>query len=296
MIAAIIVFFLILGIFFGLGLFAYKFHSSSKYLNGIINFLPFPAAIVNHHMITIGQYQRELDSAEILHEKFYQTDFESGSGQEKYRALSSQVADQLIDDQVIKLLVDKYNVTVTNQEIETEFSKIVTENQNLEAIEKILQDNYGWTSSQFKTKIKEELLRQKLADAVLKQVKARHILLKVPTDSPQQVWDQVFQKAQGVKARILKGEKFEDLAKEFSDDEANKFLGGDLGWFSAGRMVPEFEKAAFSLKIGEVSDPVKTQFGWHLIRVDDKKGFVESSFLDWFAEQKGKMRIWKFVK
>ena len=67
-----------------------------------------------------------------------------------------------------------------------------------------------------------------------------------------------------------KGEKFEDLAKQYSLDGSKEY-GGDLGYFTAPEMVPEFSKAAFALKPGELSAPVKTDFGWHIIRLEDRK-------------------------
>ena len=76
--------------------------------------------------------------------------------------------------------------------------------------------------------------------------------------------------AQDIKARLDKGEKFEDLAKQYSLD-GSKDYGGDLGYFTAGEMVPEFSNAAFALKVGEVSKPVKTEFGWHIIKLEDKR-------------------------
>lgn len=90
------------------------------------------------------------------------------------------------------------------------------------------------------------------------RVRARHIL--VGTE----------QEAKDILARLAKGEKFEDLAKKFSLD-GSKDYGGDLGYFTAPEMVPEFSKAAFALKVGETSQPIKTDFGWHIIRLEDRK-------------------------
>ena len=90
------------------------------------------------------------------------------------------------------------------------------------------------------------------------QVKASHILVKSE------------QEAQDIQAQLKKGANFEELAKKHSVDSAGA-KGGDLGWFGKGSMIPEFEKVAFSLKEGEVSGIVKTQFGYHIIKLTGKR-------------------------
>ncbi|MGQ9495485.1 MAG: peptidyl-prolyl cis-trans isomerase [Thermoanaerobaculaceae bacterium] len=103
------------------------------------------------------------------------------------------------------------------------------------------------------------------------EVKARHILLR-PQGDDEQAWKQALERAQQVAARArLAGADFGALARQFSEDPASRENGGDLGWFSRNRMVKEFEDVAFSLKPGEVSDPVRSQFGYHVILVEEKR-------------------------
>jgi parvulin-like peptidyl-prolyl isomerase len=78
-------------------------------------------------------------------------------------------------------------------------------------------------------------------------------------------------KAEEVLQRVRNGEDFATLAKEFSSDPGSKDKGGDLGWFGSGQMVPEFDKAAFALKAGEVSGVVQSQYGFHIIKVEERK-------------------------
>ena len=78
-------------------------------------------------------------------------------------------------------------------------------------------------------------------------------------------------KAMDILDQLNKGEKFETLAKKYSEDPSSAEKGGDLGYFKKGQMVKPFEETAFSLKPGETSSPVRTQFGFHIIRVEDKK-------------------------
>lgn len=89
-----------------------------------------------------------------------------------------------------------------------------------------------------------------------KRARARHILVNSEAD------------AKAALARIQKGEKFEEVAKQVSLDGSRDY-GGDLGFFTAAEMVPAFSKAVFALKKGQVSQPVKTDFGWHVIKLED---------------------------
>ena len=97
------------------------------------------------------------------------------------------------------------------------------------------------------------------------EVRARHILVKTEED------------ANDIIERLNRGADFAELAKEKSTGPSGA-QGGDLGYFSKGRMLPEFEKVAFETKKGEVSEPVKTKFGWHVIKVEDKRDSKPPSF------------------
>lgn len=91
------------------------------------------------------------------------------------------------------------------------------------------------------------------------EVKARHILVKTEDE------------ARDIKKKIADGADFEELAKEHSLDPGTKDNGGLLGFFSRGQMVPQFEEAAFILEPGNISDPVESRFGWHLIKVEERR-------------------------
>ena len=102
------------------------------------------------------------------------------------------------------------------------------------------------------------------------RVHAQHILF-MTVGKPDAVVDEIRKKAEDVLKQTRKGTKFDDLAKKYSEDPGSKDKGGDLGWLVQGQTVPEFEKAAFSLQPGQVSDLVKTQYGFHIIKVLEKE-------------------------
>ncbi len=130
-------------------------------------------------------------------------------------------------------------------------------NQGVQSLEKL-----GLTADQVRQLYTVNVLRQKLFDIITADVPrsqdevwARHIL----------VADE--KTANDIRQQLLNGADFATLAAKYSTDTATKDKGGDLGWFAKGVMVPEFEQVAFSLKVGEISQPVKTQFGYHIIQV-----------------------------
>ncbi len=102
-----------------------------------------------------------------------------------------------------------------------------------------------------------------------KRVRARHILVKLGEKAGAPEQEAAKKKIETIAERLRKGEDFARVATETSDDPGSKDRGGDLGYFGPGVMAKPFEEAAFKLKPGELSGPVKTQFGWHLIRVEE---------------------------
>jgi len=102
------------------------------------------------------------------------------------------------------------------------------------------------------------------------EVHARHILIRAAAGD-EKASKEAEDKIKAVIARLNKGEDFVKLAGELTEDPSGKANGGDLGYFSKEQMVPEFSDTAFKLDKGQISEPVKTQFGWHVIKVEDKR-------------------------
>lgn len=104
------------------------------------------------------------------------------------------------------------------------------------------------------------------------KVKVAHIMLLTPNSMPKEKKQEKKEKINEIYHRIEKDEEFEELARELSEDKSSAQKGGELPWFGVGRMVPEFEEAAFQLENkGEISKPFKTSIGWHIVKLIDRK-------------------------
>jgi foldase protein PrsA len=191
----------------------------------------------------------------------------------------NQMLAVMLRDELIRQGAKQYDITVTDEDVEAEMDKLASQFGSLVGLEQALSQ-YGMTLDDLKGQIETTLLLDGIAardvtveEEELKtyydenkerytepeQVKARHILVEDEAT------------AKSILKQLDTGEDFAEIAKEKSQDPGSKDKGGDLGFFGRGVMDPSFEEAAFSLDIGETSPPVGSMFGYHIIRVEDKK-------------------------
>lgn len=131
----------------------------------------------------------------------------------------------------------------------------------------------------------EELLQIYQREQPGAEIRARHILLRVAPDATPEQRDSILAAARDLRARAVAGADFAKLAEEHSQDPGSARQGGDLGFFSRGQMVAPFDEAAFALGIGEISDVVETPFGYHIIKLEERKGPTLAEIKDTFREQ-----------
>lgn len=135
-----------------------------------------------------------------------------------------------------------------------------------------------------KDAVTDEALNKVYDDAIKQmgtpeEVHARHILIRAKADD-EKASAEAKKKIESIIAKLKGGEDFEKLAKDVTEDPSGKANGGDLGYFTKDQMVPEFSKVAFELNKGDISEPVKTQFGWHVLKVEDKRTKPPPKFED----------------
>jgi peptidyl-prolyl cis-trans isomerase C len=203
---------------------------------------PFLAKVGNA-AITQADYDREFAALP----DYAQQMFKGNEGKENF--LNEIVKKEILYQEALKKGLDK----------SPEFKQKVEDFKKLTLISELIGQEVMSKAKVSDQEVKDYYNKHKEDFATTSQIRASHILVKTEDE------------ANKVLERLKKGEKFETLARELSLDKASAKHGGDVGFFGRGQMVPEFERAAASLKVGQISEPVKTQFGYHIIKVTGRK-------------------------
>ena len=203
---------------------------------------------MNGHVITLQEWQNKYAIWKAVNDKSQQ----STDSQLREDVLNSMVNEVLIND-----LAKKYNIEVTDADIDTEMAALAENVGSQEDLDAQIQLMYGWTREEFIDRVyRVFILNNKLGE----QISQNEKIVKAAE-----------KRARPIQEQAANGADFAQLAIENSDDLGSKQSGGDLDWFGRGMMVTEFEDAAFALEVGQVSDLVKTQYGFHIIKVEEKQ-------------------------
>ncbi|MYL54042.1 foldase [Pontibacillus yanchengensis] len=210
--------------------------------------------------------------------------------EEFYNKLVDQYGDSVLKKMVYdQVLSEKFSVS--DEDVQKRLEQM--KQQYGDQFQSVLEQNGFKNEKQFKQAIRSSMLKQKAAaegvevsDEEVKQyyenmkqeVKASHILVEDK------------ETASEVQKKLNNGGDFAKLAKEYSTDQQSAQNGGDLGYISTGEMVLPFEKAAYNLEVGKVSEPVKSQYGYHIIKVTDKREKEDTSSIGKYEEMKDQLR------
>jgi peptidyl-prolyl cis-trans isomerase C len=255
-----------------------------------------PVANVNGVEITRDAYDAEI--AELT-KRFAM--FGGNMPGSQLARFKKKIIERLVDDELVKQEVTKANVVVTDAEIDVEFNTYKERTPGgAENFEKFLARS-GMSADKIKGDIQRRLALKKLVNKdgaldvtdaeakeyyaknekrfqVKERAKARHILIKVDKSADDAAVKEAKKKIDAIyKQAKKKGTNFADLAKEKSEGPSAP-RGGDLGWFGKGRMVKEFEEAAFTMTPGQLSMPLKTQFGWHVLKLEERETAGQKKF------------------
>lgn len=298
-------------------------------------------ADVNGTKITLGQYEfmLKMNKASVEStiggaEGWEQKDQSGQTYKDKYKTL---VLDQMINTELLAQNAEKEGIKVTDKEIQSSYNDLKTYVNSDEQIKKSAED-LGISDDFLKEQAKLSLLIQKsqekfyseekVSDSEMKkyydehideykkdEVEASHILIKTTDDQnkplPEAEQKKAKEKAEKVLKEVKAGGDFAELAKKYSQDPGSAANGGALGAFGKGMMVKEFEDAAFGMEPGQVSNLVKTDFGYHIIKVTDrikettsfdeakegiKEEILKNKYGEKIAELQKKAKIEKFDK
>jgi parvulin-like peptidyl-prolyl isomerase len=251
------------------------------------------AATVNGDAILWSQVDAEVVRAAAQ----FGIDTKSPDFEKQKAEIGKAVLDQLIGAQLVMQEARRRNLAATEKDVEEQLEAIKKRFPTEAEFGSALERN-GFTMASLRDVLRTNATQRRVADAVAgrtvtdaevrahfdknrtqydqpAQLKVSHILFRA-TEKEQEALAQA--KARIVQAKLAEGAPFEDMAKQYSDDKASAERGGDLGFVSKGTLVKEFEDAAWALRTGQTSGPVKTQYGLHIIRVVEAKDAEKADF------------------
>jgi peptidyl-prolyl cis-trans isomerase C len=247
-----------------------------------------PVATVDGEQIPASEFNKEIERI-----------IASGLPPAMLGQVSSKIVEKLVDRYLIDAEIEENEIKVSDEEMDEKLSEIreqfaqASEQMGSETSLEALTQQLGISADELRDSIRQSIAIEKLLvkrgmdtpsdEKVRKfyednksrferpeEVHARHILIQVKKDADQTAWDAAKKKAEMIQKEASKDDvDFAELAKNKSEGPSAS-QGGDLGFFPRGRMVPEFEKVAFSMKPGDISEPVRTAFGWHVIKVVER--------------------------
>ena len=270
-----------LGIYFGREI--YLRHSESSKVKFSAKIYPFPAAFVGGNIIWAKEYYQQLTYIRRFSERNKQP-----SPAEK--ELREQIMGQLVENRLLAWEAQKNGLRVTSKDVNEAFSKIVDQSGGIANVQKTLRDLYDMSEDEFKDLVHDQVIKEKIQDQLIAQVKVAHILVK----------DEA--RANEVANKARSNEPWDQLAKTYSEDIKTRDSAGDLGWLARGNLVidnlqvPEFEEAAFKAKIGEIFGPVKSEAGFQIGKVAEQKGKIQHSYTNWLNSLKKETKIYIFIK
>ena len=238
------------------------------------------AATVNGKPITIEDYEREYKMQAQQAMAQYGEDFlmqKSPDGKQTMGEIMRQnTLDNLVRFEIYKQDAEEKGIKITDKDVDAEYKKMVDMYGGEEKLQDALKEN-NLTADQMREYMKTNLLMQQYQQKMLKELEPTEEELKkhyeghkdeFKTAEASHILVKTKEEAEAIKKELDGGADFAKLAKEKSLDTGSAQNGGSLGQFSPGQMVKEFDEKVFSMKPGEISDPVKTQFGFHIIKLE----------------------------
>lgn len=237
----------------GFGIYNFGWYESSLGTK-VAKVFHFPIAYVNYHSVSFGSLLDDSKTLERIYIKQAESmpEFSVPPVAEIYKG----VLDRMIKEELVDQEAKNYKIKITQDRVDEEFQSFLDQSgQTGEEVDNEFKELYGWNREEFKEKVIKPFLYQEELEKALNE--------------DENLVAEIKQQAEDILAKAKAGDSFEELAKQYSDDITAE-TGGDLGFFSRGDMVSEFEEAAFKLDEGGISDLVKTQYGYHIIKVLEK--------------------------
>lgn len=240
----------VIGFFAYCTLALYRFHSTSSFLYRVTQVIPFPVARAGGDFISYESYLFEIRHYTHYYETQLKTDFNDPQNKPQLTAFKQQALDKVVNDAYVKRLAEKYNVTVTDQQINDQITILRAQNRlgsSDQVFEDVLQDYWGWSVDDFKRSLREQLL-------------AQNVVATLDTET--------VERAKKALAELDSGTEFKVVVEKYSDDKDTKPTGGDIGVIERTKrdITAQTVEALYKLQPGQHSNIINIGYGLEIVK------------------------------
>ena len=241
----------------------YRFNWNNRFMQITEKVISFPAVYIKGAgFISIGEIKEDNQAVK----KFYESqdfdkvgmrvDFGTEQGKKRLKVTEKEVINKLMENKIIVALAKKKGIVISDASVDQQVNSSIEQFGNRQNLMSDLSRLYGWSLEDFKQKVvKPELYADKLSEIYSNEVDTSREEAKINS-----LYERV----------AVKKEDFAKVAQEASEGESAK-NGGDLGWSTENQLVPEISEKAFSMKIGEISEVIKSPLGFHIVKLEEKE-------------------------
>lgn len=271
----------------------YHSHKQNRFTDFVERIFPYPAANVDGTLIPLSRFRTEVRARQ-----FYASTHNIATTDAETEQF---VMNQLIARTFYQKALSDAGIKIDEAQLQEKLDEIYEQAGSKEKLEQFLLEQYGpeATIELFTTWMREAAIENAFQQEILVHASISHILIAAPENATAEAKEAAKKKIDEIKTAITDPSQFSDIAKARSEDTSSRDKGGDFGITNKGDEQPilstEFENAIFSLPIGQVSDPILTPYGWHLILVNKRDGSIDLSKKAYIEQQRANQVVRTYI-
>jgi len=280
------------------GFFIYRYNPYNYYFNSIKKIIPYPAMTIGNRIITVSRLNNLVDINRKIYENAYRVSFgKTKEGINNLEVLRKNTKEELINNIIMEDILKEIDKSISNKEVISEYKKLLSQMGSNKDIEMVLKYSSNIKESDIIKKIYIKMLKERVSENVLYNLKMKVLLIKPDNKEDQADWDIALGKSQKISQLIREDKNAINEYLELYQDKSD-YIVQNFGreYYFLEDLPEDFREVFKSLKPGSVSDPVKGDSGYYIFKVEESRGHYLGTLDDFLKSQREKLEIRYFIR